>query len=74
MATSTPMRWLLALIPVVLLVGLLAWIVKSGPADSVRGKGYPPVERLTFQRVVLDGDGMLLRVLNDGPDAVTLIR
>ncbi len=66
------MRWLLALLPVVLLAGLLAWIVKSGPAESVRGEGYPPVERLTFQRVVLDGDGVQLRVLNDGPDPVTI--
>ena len=47
-------RWLLALVPLVLLAGLLVWIVWSGPAESVRGEGYPPVERLTFQRVVLE--------------------
>ena len=69
---AAPMRWLLALIPVFLLAGLLVWIVKSGPAESVRGHGYPPVERLTFQRVVLDSDGVVLRVLNDGPDPVTI--
>jgi zinc transporter, ZIP family len=68
----TVATWLLALIPVFLLAGLLVWIVKSGPAESVRGEGYPPVERLTFQRVVLDGDGVLVRVLNDGPDPVTI--
>ena len=67
-----PVRWLLALIPLVLLAGLLVWIVKSGPGESVRGDGYPPVERLTFQRVVLDTNGIVLRVLNDGPDPVTI--
>ena len=69
-ATTAPLQWLLALIPLVLLGGLLAWIVTSGPAESIRGDGYPPVERLTFQRVVLDADGVMIRVLNDGPDRV----
>ena len=43
-----------------------------GPADLVRGAGYPPVERVTFQRVVLEPDGIVATVLNDGPDAVTI--
>lgn len=64
--------WLLALVPLVLLGALLAWIVQSGPAESVRGAGYPPVERLAFQRVVLEPDGITLRLLNDGPDDVTI--
>ena len=65
-------RALLAAIPVVLLAGLLALIVWSGPADAVRGEDYPPVERLTFQRVTLERGAIVATVLNDGPDELTV--
>jgi len=65
-------RWLLALIPILLLAALLAAIIWSGPTDAVRGDGFPPVERLTFQRVVLEPGVILATVLNDGPDPVTI--
>lgn len=57
----------LALLPLVLLAGLLAWIVRSGPAEAVRGEA-PPVETLRFQRVELTPGGIAVSVLNDGPD------
>jgi zinc transporter ZupT len=62
----------MGLLPLALLGGLLAWIVWSGPAESLRGDGYPPVEVLTFQRLELRPDGILATVLNDGPDPVTI--
>ncbi len=65
-------RLLLALLPLALLAALLALIVRSGPAESVRGDDYPPVERLTFQRVLLEPGFIVVNVLNDGPDAVTI--
>jgi zinc transporter, ZIP family len=65
-------RALFALLPLVLLGALLALIVWSGPADAVRGENYPPVERLTFQRVTLEDGAIVATVLNDGPDAVTI--
>ena len=64
-------RWLVALSPLVLLAALLGVIVWSGPADALRGD-FPPVEQLTFQRVALDPDGIIVTVLNDGPDPVTI--
>ena len=63
---------LLALLPLALLAALLVLIVRSGPAESVRGDEYPPVERLTFQRVVLEPGFIVANVLNDGPDEVTI--
>ena len=66
-----PKRWLLALLPLLLLGVLLGVIVWSGPMDLVRGD-FPPVERLTFQRVTLEPDGIVVTLLNDGPDAVTI--
>ena len=71
-ARRPAMTWLLALLPLVLLAGLLTWVVHSGPADAVRGAAYPPVEKLTFQRVALATDGITVDVLNDGPDPSTI--
>ena len=76
-AVSAPARtslttWALALVPLLLLGALLTWIVRSGPADSVRGAAYPPVEILSFQRVVLGSDGITVDILNDGPDPSTI--
>lgn len=66
------MTWLVALGPLALLGALLAWLVATGPSRLVTGDGYPPVERLAFDRAVLTPDGITLTVLNDGPDQVTI--
>jgi len=64
--------WFVGLLPLALLAGLIAFITWSGPADAVRGGGYPPIEKLTFQTVKLSADGITADVLNDGPDPVTV--
>jgi zinc transporter, ZIP family len=71
-ADSQRLNPLLALLPLVLLAGLLGFIVWSGPADAVRGDGFPPVERLTFQRVALEPGFIVATVFNDGPDDVSI--
>jgi zinc transporter ZupT len=38
----------------------------------VRGDGYPPLERLTFQRVTLEPGVIVLSVMNDGPDQISI--
>jgi len=70
--TRSAHPWLLALVPLVLLAILLTVIVRLGPANAVRGEDYPPVERLTFQRVTLEPGAIVATVLNDGPDEVTI--
>lgn len=67
-----PLTWGLALGPLVLLGLLLAWLVATGPSRLVTGDGYPPVERLAFERAELTPDSITLSVLNDGPDEVTI--
>ncbi len=62
----------LALLPIVLLGLLLAVIVWSRPADTLRGDGAPPIERLTFQRVTLEPGMIVATIFNDGPDAVAI--
>lgn len=65
-------RLLLALIPLALLAALLTVIVRWGPAEAIRGENYPPVERLTFQRVTLEPGFIVATLLNDGPDDVSI--
>jgi ZIP family zinc transporter len=65
-------RVVLAVLPLILLAGLLALIVRLSPADALRGEDHPPVERLTYQRVTLEPEGIVVSLMNDGPDDVTI--
>lgn len=76
-ATPSPARtlvplWIAGLLPLVLIGGLVTWIVRSGPGDALTGHGYPPVERLVVERAELSEGLIRLRVLNDGPDPVSI--
>jgi hypothetical protein len=64
--------WGVALIPLALVAALIVLIVRTGPAERLRGEDVPPVERLAIERAVLTNDGIVLHVLNDGPDRVTI--
>ena len=64
--------WLLAIVPLALLAALITLIIRTGPAENLRGENVPPVERLAIERAVLTNDGIVLHVLNDGPDPVTI--
>jgi zinc transporter, ZIP family len=64
--------WMFALLPLTLLALLIAGIVWLRPADSLRGDGVPPLERLNISRVQLTPDGIIASVLNDGPDPITI--
>ncbi len=73
MAPDAPRRpWLWAAAPLVLLAVLVTAIARMGPAESLRGDSVPPVEVLSFGRVVLSPSGITVAVLNDGPDPVTI--
>jgi zinc transporter ZupT len=74
--TSTAGRslpgWAVALGPLLLLAALVFLIVRSAPAERLRSPDAPPVERLAIERAVLQSDGIVLSVLNDGPDPITI--
>ena len=71
-ARPAPRLWIAATVPLALLALLLLVIIRTGPTESLRGEGVPPVERLSVQRALLTNDGIVLSVLNDGPDPVTI--
>ncbi len=63
--------WLLALIPLLLLGILLAYLVLTG--GGLKELSGPPVEHVSIQRVILPEPGLIkLEVINDGPQAVTI--
>lgn len=64
-------NWLLILLPLAALILVLAAFLSSDPVAIFTGEA-PPIEDLQTQRVVLDGDGILISVINNGPDPVTI--
>jgi zinc transporter ZupT len=65
-------RWLLGLLPLVLLAGLIAAFLQVDPTSVLRA-AFPPVEELTIERVTLPEPGrMQVHVVNGGPDPVTV--
>jgi len=71
-SVSRARLWLAAVVPLALLAALVIVILQTHPAERLRGADVPPVERLTIDRAVLNPEGIVLSVLNDGPDPVTI--
>ena len=65
-------RWLMVAGPLVLLAALMFLIVNTAPAERLKSPGAPPVERLSIVRSTLGPEGIVLSVLNDGPDPITI--
>ncbi len=64
-------RWLLAVLPLVLLGSALWLFVQLAPLHSLVGD-LPPIEDLTIERAELRPEGIILHVINGGPDPVTI--
>ncbi len=70
-AKSTGTNWLLALIPLLLLGVVLAYLVATG--GGLSELAGPPVEQVTIQRITLPGANQIrVEVVNDGPQTVTI--
>lgn len=66
-------RWLAGLAPLALLVVVVAAFFALDPLAKLR-EGFPPVEELTIQRVVLNDSPreFVVSVVNGGPEPVTV--
>lgn len=65
-------RWLLGLLPLLLLAGLVAVFLRVDPTRVLR-TAFPPVEELTIDRVSFPEPGrMRIHVVNGGPEPVTI--
>jgi hypothetical protein len=76
LATGAPVSrtrlWGAILLPLLLLAAVVALIVRLNPAEQLRDAAAPPVESLSIGRALLQPDGIVLRVLNESPEAVTI--
>jgi len=64
-------RWAWFGLPFLALVLATAWLV-GGDWLKAFDSGAPPVEKLTFERTILDGDGIHLKVRAGGSGPVTI--
>lgn len=65
-------NWLLALLPLLLLIVLVAGFLALDPLSFFTG-AFPPLEDLAIQRVTFPAPGSIrLQVINGGPDPVTI--
>lgn len=63
--------WLMTVLPLAFL-GLLVWLfIHFDPLRTLTGD-QPPIEDLTIERVEMRPDGILLHVVNGGPEPVTV--
>lgn len=70
--TSKLPTWLIAVIPLVLLAGLVILFINTNPIQ-VHSSDLPPVEDISFQRITLPQEGLIvMEVTNAGPDPVTI--
>ena len=60
-----------AIVPILFLVAALAWLYTADPLRSFEN-GAPPVENLTYERTILDKNGLRLLVRGGGSEAVTI--
>jgi ZIP family zinc transporter len=60
------------LFPLVLLGIVVVALLMFSPAERLKDPAAPPVEILSIRRVVLNPDGFIISVLNEGPDPVTI--
>lgn len=73
-SATVPSRpnWILALLPLVLLVALIAAFLALDPLSFFTG-AFPPLEELNVQRVTFPENGQVrLEVINGGPDPVSI--
>jgi ZIP family zinc transporter len=65
------LRFLWLLMPLALLVTVVGWLVLTNPLQNF-GNGAPPVENITFERTLLDDQGIGLLVRAGGSEPMTV--
>lgn len=63
------LAWLLA--PLLILAAAIAWITAADPLRNF-GSSAPPVEALTFERTILDSDGIRIQVRAGGSESMQI--
>lgn len=64
--------WLYGLLPIAALGILCCAIVKLGDRKDLLPTKVPPIEELSIQRIIIKPHGFQIKVMNDGPDELTV--
>jgi zinc transporter ZupT len=64
--------WIGILLPIVLLAGILALMIRYSPAEQLKDPAAPPIENVLVRRIVLEPGRLVATVFNQGPDPVTI--
>lgn len=71
-AVRTVPVWIKGIAPLLLIAIVIGAFLRFGPVGVFR-QAFPPIEELTLERITLPQPGqMRVRVVNGGPDAVTI--
>jgi ZIP family zinc transporter len=70
-AAPSAMRWLWLAVPLLTILAAISWLFVADPLQSFRN-GAPPVEKLTFERVVLDSQGVHVTVRAGGSEPMRI--
>ncbi len=62
---------LAGIFPIILLGVLIGIFLAFGPIGLLK-TGFPPVESISFEKVTLEQDVIIIEIINDGPDSVTI--
>ncbi len=68
-----PRKLIWLLMPLALLIAAIGWIVFADPFQSFRN-GAPPVEGVTFERTILDDQGLRMLVRAGGSDPMRIVQ
>ena len=71
MTMETIKRFGLFLFPLALLAIILGIFLTNGPLGVVKA-GFPPVEKIGFERVLFSENEIVTFIINEGPDEVTV--
>lgn len=70
-SARTKRLWVWLILPLAVLVAAVGWIAAADPLRTFNN-GAPPVEALTFERVILDSNGIRIQVRAGGSEAMTV--
>ncbi|MGV8084839.1 MAG: ZIP family metal transporter [Candidatus Bilamarchaeum sp.] len=68
---SNSIKYASAFLPVLLLVALVGIFLAYGPLGILK-TAFPPIESVSFEKVTLEENSVMIEVINDGPDPVTI--
>jgi len=74
-AANAPVKnfsfWRNTLVPLALSAAVVVLFVMAGPLGVLK-QSVPPIEKVSIQRVILQPEEMTIKIVNDGPDPVTI--